>query len=299
MNLTGLHLLLTYQCTFECDHCFVWGSPFQSGTMTLKQARYILEQAQRLGTVESIYFEGGEPTLFYPLLLACVQRAHSMGFEVGIVSNTYWALSMEDAVLWLYPFANLVADFSISSDLYHYDEALSQHAKFAREAAEKLGIPLGIISIAQPAATESSASIGQLPTGESSVMYRGRAAEKLAKDAPHYPWENFTTCPFEDLIEPGRLHVDPLGHLQICQGISLGNIFEEPLSQICNRYHPHTHPITAPLLDGGPAELVRRYGLEHLPAYADACHLCYRARQQLRTKFPEILTPDQVYGLGL
>ena len=39
MELTGLHLLLTYQCNLECDHCFVWGSPWQSGTMTLQNVR--------------------------------------------------------------------------------------------------------------------------------------------------------------------------------------------------------------------------------------------------------------------
>ena len=37
MKLTGLHLLLTYQCTFECDHCFVFGSPAQTGVMTIAQ----------------------------------------------------------------------------------------------------------------------------------------------------------------------------------------------------------------------------------------------------------------------
>ncbi len=36
MRLTSLHLILTYQCTFECDHCFVWGSPWQEGTMQLQ-----------------------------------------------------------------------------------------------------------------------------------------------------------------------------------------------------------------------------------------------------------------------
>ena len=51
MKLTGLHLLLTYQCTFECDHCFAWGSPWQSGTLTLAATRDILEQARALGTV--------------------------------------------------------------------------------------------------------------------------------------------------------------------------------------------------------------------------------------------------------
>lgn len=58
MKLTGLHLLLTYQCTFECDHCFVWGSPFQNGVMTLNNVRDILRQAKETGTIESIYFEG-------------------------------------------------------------------------------------------------------------------------------------------------------------------------------------------------------------------------------------------------
>ncbi len=36
MKLTGLHLLLTYECNLECDHCFVWGSPWKSDTMTLE-----------------------------------------------------------------------------------------------------------------------------------------------------------------------------------------------------------------------------------------------------------------------
>ena len=89
MILNGLHLLLTYQCNFECDHCFVWGSPNQSGTMSLGQLRNILTQAQELGTIEWIYFEGGEPFLYYPILLAAVHLAVERGFQVGIVTNSY------------------------------------------------------------------------------------------------------------------------------------------------------------------------------------------------------------------
>ena len=60
MKLEGLHILLTYQCTYECDHCFVWGSPRQTGTLTLEQIENILLQAKDAG-VASIYFEGGNP----------------------------------------------------------------------------------------------------------------------------------------------------------------------------------------------------------------------------------------------
>ena len=62
MTLTGLHLLLTYQCNFECDHCFVWGGPEQSGTMTIPNIRRILDQADELGTIEWIYFEAARPS---------------------------------------------------------------------------------------------------------------------------------------------------------------------------------------------------------------------------------------------
>ncbi|NOZ26555.1 MAG: radical SAM protein [Chloroflexi bacterium] len=297
MEVSGLHLLLTYQCSLACDHCFVWGSPWQSGTMGLKEIREILRQARELGTVGWIFFEGGEPFLYYPVLVKGVEEAAHEGFQVGLVTNGYWATEGEDALEWLRPFVGLIQDLSVSSDLYHWDEKLNRQAENAVEAATKLGIPVGVISIAQPEGVGASAAEGQLPPGESAVMYRGRAAQKLAARAPQpRPWREWRECPYENLRDPGRVHVDPLGHVHICQGISLGNLFRTPLREICGGYDASSHPITGPLLEGGPAELVRRYGLAHGEEYADACHLCYEARLALRDRFPEILTPDQMYG---
>lgn len=297
MKLSGLHLLLTYQCNLECDHCFVWGSPWQSGTMTLHQIEDILRQAVDLGTIEWIYFEGGEPFLYHAILLKGVQEAARLGFKVGIVSNGYWATDVDDAVEWLRPFAGLVQDLSLSSDMYHWSDALNQRVENARRAADALNLPLGVISIAPPETSGAAADVGQLPAGESGVMYRGRAAQALAAGAAKHPWGQFTTCPYEDLREPGRVHVDPFGNLHICQGISLGNLFETSLKAICESYDPDSQPITGPLLNGGPAELARRYGAPAAESYADACHLCYEARLALRQQFPDILLPDQMYGI--
>jgi len=296
MNLSGVHLLLTYHCNYECDHCFVWSGPNQAGTMSLEQIREILRQSKDLGTVEWIYFEGGEPFLFYVVLCKGVDMAAGMGFKVGIVSNSYWATDVKDAEEYLKPFAGVVGDLSVSSDLYHADEKASREAKNACAAAKKLGIPIEIISIDPPEAGAASAAVGQLPAGESTVMYRGRAAVKLSGRAAKKPWEEFTTCPYEDLLEPERVHVDPFGTVHVCQGISLGNVFETPLKEICSTYDPEHHPITGPLLSGGPAELARRYKVPHASSHADACHLCYETRRALRKRFPEVLTPDQMYG---
>ena len=297
MKLTSLHLLLTYQCTLECAHCFAWGSPWQSGTMSLQTVRHILREAYDVGTVTRIYFEGGEPFLYYATMVRGIVEASEMGFEVGIVTNSYWATTVEDAVEWLRPVAGLVQDLSVSSDIYHWNEQVSQQAQNARAAAEQLGIPLGFLSIAQPEDVDAAATVGKLPEGESSIMYRGRAAEKLVERTTLHPWEQFATCPYEDLRNPGRLHPDPLGYLHICQGISVGNVLQTPLRAICEDYDPDAHPIAGPLLAGGPVELVRRYDLSHDDAYADACHLCYEARKALREQFPEVLAPDQMYGV--
>ncbi len=297
MKLTGVHLLLTYSCTLECDHCFVWGSPWQSGTLRLREIETVLQQAVALGTVEWIYFEGGEPFLYYAVLLRAVRRAAELGFRVGIVSNAYWATDVDDAVAWLQPFKGLVQDLAISRDDYHRSAEPGRVAEHAVAAAQQLGISVGLIEIAEPEAA-CGAAVGQLPTGESAVMYRGRAAQELVSRARRRSWEEFTECPYEDLRDPGRVHVDPLGHVHICQGISLGNLRGRSLDEICRTYDPDGHPVVGPLLTGGPAELVRQFGLAPAGEYADACHLCYESRRLLRTRFPETLTPDQMYGVA-
>ena len=287
---------MIYHCNFECDHCFVWGGPDQYGTMTLECIRKILQQARDVGTVEWIYFEGGEPFLYYAVLQRGVELAAEAGFQVGIVSNAYWATGAEDARACLQPFAGRVQDLSLSSDAYHWNDTDDSSIRAARAAATELRIPMEVIRIAPPEATHADCSKGQIAPGESAVVFRGRAAQKLSARAATHSWEQFTECPFEDLREPGRLHLDPLGYVHICQGITIGNLFRRPLAEIFDSYDPADHPITGPLLDGGPAELVRRYDLTCRGHYCDACHLCDTARHALRERFPEVLAPDQMYG---
>ncbi len=295
MDLTGLHLLLTYQCTLQCDHCFVFGGPWQEGTMSLDVIENILQQGKKLGTVNTIYFEGGEPFLYYPTLLRGVEMAYEMGYNVGLVSNGFWGISEEDAFRALSPMQGKVSMLSLSCDQYHWDNRFEEYIANIEKVAEELGINTGVITIAQPEAADAPKSSGTIPTGESQVMFRGRAAVELTDNVNLFPWDKFDSCPHEDFIDPGRIHIDPLGYLHICQGITIGNLLEKPLDQIWADYDAHTHPITSPMLKGGPSELARKYGAEHAEEYADACHLCFKVRESLRDKFPVELGPDQMY----
>jgi hypothetical protein len=300
MSLSALHVLLTYQCNYQCDHCFVWGSPRQTGVFSLARLEEVYRQALELGTLHTICFEGGEVFLYHPILVQAVARARARGFRTGIVSNAYWATNADDAVEWLRPLVEAGLEWiSLSSDLFHGDAMETAESRCGLAAARQLGLEAGTIRVEPPPGYRDL--IGSDPDSTArggGVMYRGRAAETLVEGLPRRPWESFASCPHEDLADPDRVHLDPLGNLHLCQGLVMGNLFERPLAQIVREYDPAAHPVVGPLLEGGPAGLVRRFELRHQPGYVDACHLCDSARRGLRSRFPETLGPDQMYGAG-
>jgi hypothetical protein len=92
------------------------------------------------------------------------------------------------------------------------------------------------------------------------------------------------------------VHVDPFGYIHICQGISIGNCWEKPLSTIIKDYHPDQHPICGPLNWNGPAGLINELGVIPQEAYVDECHACFLIRRGLLDTYPDLLAPRQVYG---
>jgi hypothetical protein len=307
IRLDGIHFLVTYRCTYACDHCFVWGSPAAEGTMTLAQLTSVIDQAAERG-VESVYFEGGEPTLAYPIVLAAAQHARERGLEWGMVSNCFWATSVEDAKVWLAPFVDLgISDLSLSSYAYFVEDADEDRLRNAALAARELSLPMAVLEVGAAACLD----IPGLCLGEDvgDIMCKGRAAVELAPGRAARPPETLVTCPFEDFAHPGRAHLGCDGELQICQGISAGNVFAGApdeagapspagLASVLDAYDPERRPVVRDINAGGPWALAQAYG--HSPQralYADECHLCYEVRSALRERLPDVLAPAQCYGL--
>ncbi|NWG10837.1 radical SAM protein [Candidatus Bathyarchaeota archaeon] len=299
MELKGVHFLLTYRCDLECDHCFVWGSPKAKGVFTIKQIKNVLSETKKLETVSYIAIEGGEPFLYYPIMVKTAEEASALGFRVEILSNCYWATTPEDAIEWLAPVAKAKGAIGVSSDFYHGDDWATNEAKNAIIAAKALNLKVGINTVKNPTAElpNPPAEIEGVKIGALwEIMYRGRAATKLIEKANKKPWREFTKCPYENFAKQERVHIDPFGYVHACQGIAVGNAWQKPFSKIIQEYSPYENPILEPLVSGGPVALIEKFSLPHDEAYADACHLCYAARIMLRNKYPEVLTPDQMYG---
>jgi len=260
--------------------------------------RNILAEAKKLGTVKYISIEGGEPFLYYPIMVKTAKEAVSYGFHVEILSNCYWATCSEDAVEWLLPIAEIKdVELSPSSDLYHGDNWETAEVINAVKAAKILNMKVGINAIKCPdSAVPCPNMIEGAKVDLSELMYKGRAYSKLIEKASKKPWHEFTKCPYENFTKQERVHVDPLGYVHVCQGIAIGNAWQKPFSKIIKEYNPYENPILEPLVQGGPVALVEKFGLPHDEVYADACHMCSAARYRLRGKYPDILAPDQMYG---
>jgi hypothetical protein len=265
---------------------------------TLKQIRNILTESKKLGTVNYVAIEGGEPFLYYPIMIKTVKKAVNLGFHVEILSNCYWATCPEDAIEWLIPIAKAKnIELSLSSDFYHGESWEIEEVKNAVKAANDLKMKVGVIAVKyKDTEVPCPNNIEGAKMDSWELMYRGRAFSKLTEKANKKPWSEFTKCPYENFANQERIHIDPLGYIHVCQGISIGNAWQKPFSKIIEEYNPYENPILEPLVRGGPVALVEKFSLSHDEVYADACHFCSAARLMLRNKYPDILVPDQMYG---
>ncbi|MDR2428440.1 MAG: radical SAM protein [Candidatus Margulisbacteria bacterium] len=94
-KLDSLTVELTKHCTNSCAHCSNYGSPRSGEFLSLELLKNIVDQAAELKQTR-LAFWGGEPFLHqdFTALLEYVLRK---GFNVGIITNGFWAKS-EQAV---------------------------------------------------------------------------------------------------------------------------------------------------------------------------------------------------------
>jgi hypothetical protein len=298
MPLEGVHLLLAYNCLNECSHCFLHCAPNAPGTMTVYEVEGLVEQAAAIEGVTTMYFEGGEPMLYYPLVERGVELAGELGLASGIVSCGYFATTVQDGELWLGRLKDKGLRYvDVSMDRLHGEAEACNHARNLAETANKLGLEMVIISISDPRGTDDEVLERMRPGEEATPSYlRGRAAHDLVEGLELQHVSTFTKCSLEELLEPKRIHIGPYGEVQICQGILAGNVWETSLAQIVKGYDPERHPIIGPLIDGGPAELAVRTGVGTDDRFASECHACYEIRRAIRSENQRVLGPAQVYG---
>jgi hypothetical protein len=231
--LTSIHFLLTYACNFTCDHCFLYSGPQAKGTFTIALLKEMIDQAAQVPGIESVCFEGGEPFLYYPVMVEGIHYARQLGLKTGVVSNAYWATSPQDARLWLQALADLgVGNISVSDDSLHFGDEQETPAKHALAAGKAMNLSMGSLCTEKPMVK----IVDGKRTVAGSTLFKGRAVEKLIGELPRRPWQELVTCPHETMADPSRVHLDAYGFVHLCQGLCMGNALQTPLRALLMNY---------------------------------------------------------------
>lgn len=304
MRLSGLHFLLTYECNCKCAHCFLSCGPQRTGEMSAKQIKEYIDQAKDIPTINYFFIEGGEPFLNSKVALEAVKYAGEKGYWIGILSNGFWAKTLEKGIGVLKPFKDAgLGEIGISTDKFHQEKVPIERAANAVAAAERLDIPVSVM--ATTGSKKEIKEIKKFMTGKgikaqvwaSSVKGRGRGS--LICEGKPTKWQKLTECG-ENLKDPGRVHIGPEGAVHLCQNLLIGeNAKNVPLKQLFENYQKSKHPIIKLLIEGGPAALAKwaadNFGFKPKNTYLQACQLCFETRCFLSKNFPADLGPRENY----
>ena len=117
---------------------------------TLTQLEDVFRQAMAVPTINGFYLRGRN--LYLPSCFGLSGLAsHDLGFSTGIVTNGYWATSLEDALAWLRPLHDAGLDrIEISYDSLHGDSNLIPERHPGLLAARQLGLSANLITLEPP-----------------------------------------------------------------------------------------------------------------------------------------------------
>lgn len=130
------------QCNVKCRHC--------SNEEILNNGRKAepflvlewLEDAAEAGFGEAT-FVGGEPFLFVDDLRLYCKKAHELGMKSCIITNGYWAKTLDKAIEVLKSLEDLDS-ILVSSDIFHLEHIDSQIIKNALDACIMLNISVAL-----------------------------------------------------------------------------------------------------------------------------------------------------------
>ena len=327
MNPEVFSVFIDYKCNFRCGHCSVGSTP---ETRLRVPEKELMSQIDEIATFEGpkvIAFTGGEATLHKDLLLAAIQKANSYNILTRLVTNAWWAKTVERAREFLVPFREAgLGEFNTSFDTFHEPFVTLDTIANAVGVALDLGFRVAVGTIKEPEEVWTKARVSEelavrlgLSPGElrrrvyfidDNGTPTGSGAE-MAVVPSEAPLRMGIGCP--QLLRTVSLHPD--GSVKACCGhaifytndLTIGKRQEESMSDMIERASRNLMYMW--IAQRGPSRILQDLGVTD--PYSGPCHACaallttYRDRavghlKEHRDEFlvSHILLDDSVKKIG-
>ncbi|MHA1449642.1 MAG: radical SAM protein [Candidatus Hodarchaeales archaeon] len=321
MVLKSIDLLITFECPAKCSHCSYKAGPLRKGHMTAVDINLYLAESTIYHQIQSITIHGGEPFLYYDLMLHAVKRAEQLGISrVGVITNSFWAKTGEIAGSKLAALKKAgLTSITFSTDVFHQQYIPVEYVENAVLAAAQIKIDqIYVDSYYLENQNDPDNFNDQTDTllkrlnrfrkldnvifNKYKVVFEGRAAE-LPERVINRELIPFGKCPLPfwmegDFNNPETVEIDHEGNVTLCPGICIGNAKDNSLEEILKSHDLQKHPVLSLVAEHGPVglyKLAKEHGLRFERGYVDECHLCYEMRRFLHIEFPRHLAPAACY----
>lgn len=132
-------IAITRKCNISCRHCISECQPNSTEKLSLQVIEKLIEQTAGLGTVKSIVFTGGETFLEYEKLIYAVSLCEKLGLEASVITNGFWASTVETAKQKLSRLKGLKI-LNVSVDSFHQEFIPINQIHNTIKACKELGI---------------------------------------------------------------------------------------------------------------------------------------------------------------
>jgi len=314
-----IDFLVTFRCPSRCKHCCYRAGPERKGNMQSRDVQRYLEELSNTQTLESVGAHGGEPFLYFELLLSFFRKARELGIDKRwVITNGFWAKTNKIARMKLEKLKNAgLKSITFSVDGFHQEFIPLDTVKKGIKASTKIGFERVCVdsyflgcpdnknsyNLTTKRALEELSNMEGVEFHLRKADFEGRGAElankiELKEEIPRGKCQ----APFwigEDIRNPRGVEIDFAGNVTLCPGIRIGKVGSRSLTQILEDYNCSEHPILSIIAREGPIglwKLASEKGFSQKKNFADECHLCYEMRKFLRQHYPQHLAPMNCYS---
>ena len=282
-----LSLLVWNTCTAFCAHCGPESSPKDKTAVSHERVLFLIKEAGNIYNPNwCLTLSGGEIFIHYDRLLEYTSAAKKNGGYTTLITNCFWATSLEKAEELLNPLIeNDLRVLGVSADHFHTPYISVERVKNAIRAARNLNLQVRLRSVASGSGRLSDIlkqiediNPWFMPMMEMPLVPDGRANN--IPESELFLQETIPTgkCPAASLT------INPSGKAMACcngggshPNLQVGSVEESSLEEL--EYLFTTSPTINYLRNAGPYECI-----QYLPEdeqekvttkkYVNECHLC-------------------------
>jgi MoaA/NifB/PqqE/SkfB family radical SAM enzyme len=291
----------------RCKSCFIGEKLNDKNTsLTYDDCVGIIESAAKLQTINSVAFVGGEPFLYYPLMLRVASYLYNHYMcPLNVSTNATWSKTKKQTEQLLDPlFERGLRHLMVSLDDYHLESISIKYAANCIRHCQKIGIATSVQVLQRKGGSKAEdfkkklsnddILVDEINWYESPCSALGNARTMIKKEELEWYWE----IPEGGCSAGKILNIQPDGRIKPCCGaglmadrLSLGNIKTENVYDVVQKSEVDTI-VNSLIAEQGPRglanELYQRDKADQLirhGPFTDACHACFAMLTD-----PEILT---------